>query len=484
MTCSASGVRIRPFASLFTLFSLLSWAVADDIQVNVDCAQVVDRPLVLTGYFNNSLRNAPPPALAEKTESAYGRPKIVRCWLVLDQMWDYRTGEYRFNWQIGKNYYEGDKVKHPYERDKSMLSEVMFEDYLSAFGEHSQEILLNVRRYEQEVRKGIIGMSKWKEVLKTGLAHYKKEYPNIRYIEALNESRFPHFGGVPPKDYYKFFKVVTEVVNEINAELDPELPLLVGGSADHHPKGILPLVRGYANDQDPNKRLDFVSFHEYWVGKEPVQVAGWERQIAGILKAHGAPADIPIYVTEIAYALPKSDPKFNLHQAAGMTAILYQARHAEQLRLFPWVMYHTPQQEALVMFDNHLRMTPFGAAVKMLSMHKEKEVFSQSSGLTKAGTGLGALATRDESGVAVQVWNYQESPASVQVTIQNVPEQLAADDLKVRHYLIDSKHSNCFSDSSSKGGLDSFRETRQEHAEDVQLSIQLEPMALHLWIIE
>ena len=71
MTCSASGVRIRPFASLFTLFSLLSWAMADDIQVSVDCAQVVDRPLVLTGYFNNSLRNAPPPALAEKTEDAY-----------------------------------------------------------------------------------------------------------------------------------------------------------------------------------------------------------------------------------------------------------------------------------------------------------------------------------------------------------------------------------------------------------------------------
>ncbi len=61
MTCFISGVRVRPLASLFTLFSLLSWAVADDIQVNVDCAQVVDSPLVLTGYFNNSLRNAPPP---------------------------------------------------------------------------------------------------------------------------------------------------------------------------------------------------------------------------------------------------------------------------------------------------------------------------------------------------------------------------------------------------------------------------------------
>jgi RNA polymerase sigma-70 factor (ECF subfamily) len=33
-------------------------------------------------------------------------------------------------------------------------------------------------------------------------------------------------------------------------------------------------------------------------------------------------------------------------------------------------------------------------------------------------------------------------------------------------------------------GLDLFRETRQEHAEVVQLSVQLEPVALHLWIIE
>ncbi len=49
-------------------------------------------------------------------------------------------------------------------------------------------------------------------------------------------------------------------------------------------------------------------------------------------------------------------------------------------------------------------MTPYGAAVKMLRMHKGREVADTSSGLDPNGNGLGALATLDQTGLVVDPW--------------------------------------------------------------------------------
>ncbi|MEN8226326.1 MAG: hypothetical protein ABFS05_13300, partial [Bacteroidota bacterium] len=45
----------------------------------------------LVAYRNTSLQKAPAPILGEISEDVYGRAKITRCWLNLDEMWDYQT---------------------------------------------------------------------------------------------------------------------------------------------------------------------------------------------------------------------------------------------------------------------------------------------------------------------------------------------------------------------------------------------------------
>ena len=442
---------------------------------------------MLWGQVNVSRRAPPPKELCERIEQEFGRPKVTRCWLLLDQMWDYRTDTYRFNYEINRDYYEGDPNKKRY----GVVGETTglhYYDYLDSVSAHSETVLLNVRRYEQEVLTGMLTFDKWQEVFKAGVRHYKERCLNLRYIEVLNEPTAKNQSNLGKiGNYYPFYRCAYEAINELNAELKPALPLLVGGSSGFRTTEAIRLIGDFARDPNPAKKLDFLSFHHYWV-KAPTEVAGWETEIDTALEKASLSTDLPIFVTEIGYANKwMADPKKNLWQAAGMTAYQYQACHAPDLRLFPWVQYHSEQQIAFVQFDPKLRMTPYGAAVKMLRMHRKQEVATTSSGLDKDGNGLGALATLDDTGLTVHLWNLQpdgKTAARAEVTLANLPETLGTGPLVVRRYLIDSTHSNCLEVPNHPGGLDLVEERTIEGAGSLQLSTELEPMALCLWEVE
>jgi len=462
-------------------------AAGRSVVVSVDCGKVLNARPVLWGHVNVSRRAPPPKELCALIEKEFGRPQVTRCWLMLDQMWDYRTDAYRFNYEINKDYYQGDPNKKRY-GVVGTTTGLHYYDYIDSVSAHSDAVLVNIRRYEQEVLTGMLTFAKWKEVLKAAVRHYKRRCPNLRYIEVLNEPTArnqSNLGGM--KHYYAFYRRAAEAVNELNAELEPEMPLLVGGCSGFRTKEALHLVSDFASDPSPNKRLDFLSFHHYWV-KAPAEIAGWEAEIDRALRKASLPTDLPIFVTEIGYALKwRGDPSKNLWQAAGMTAFQYQARHARDLRLFPWVQYHSKKQIALVQFDTRLRMTPYGAAVKMLRMHREREVAATSSGLDRNGNGLGALATMDEVGLTVHVWNLQpdgRTAVRADVSVGDLPEPLRAAPLLVRRYLIDSTHSNCLAAPDRPGGLEMIEERKIGGCAELRLSADLEPMALCLWQVE
>jgi len=467
-----------------------SSALAADrsVTVSVDCSRTIDAPLNLWGYVNVSRRAPPPAELCERIEQEYGRPDVTRCWLMLDQMWDYRTDLYRFNYEINKDYYRGDPNKKRY-GVPGVTTGLHYYDYLDSVSAHSDMVMMNIRRYEQEVLTGLVAWSKWKEVFKSAVGHYKQRCPNLRYIEVLNEPTAKNQSNLGKiEHYYEFYRQAYEAINELNDELKPELPLLVGGNSGFRTTEAIHLIEDFARDPSPDKRLDFVSFHHYWLQKTPAEIAGWEKEIDHALAKSSLPTDLPIFVTEIGYANQwQSDPAKNLWQAAGMTAYQYYARHAPDLRLFPWVQYHSPLQIAFVQFDTRMRMTPFGAAVKMLRMHRATEVHAASSGVNRNGNGMGALATRDEKGLTIQLWNLDPSGkdnAQVEVSVANLPANLQDGTLRIRRYEIDSVHSNCLAASGTPGGLQMVDERAQAASTELRLLIQMEPMALVLWTIE
>ncbi|HUT33121.1 MAG TPA: hypothetical protein VNE39_06570 [Planctomycetota bacterium] len=455
--------------------------------MSVDCGKTLQRPPILWGHVNVSRRAPPPVELCARVEKEFGRPEVTRCWLMLDQMWDYRTDTYRFDYEINKNYYAGDPNKKRY-GVVGHTTGLRYYDYVDSVSAHSKAVLMNIRRYEQEVLTGMLTFEKWKEVFKAAVRHYKERCPNLLYIEVLNEPTAGNQSNLGKlENYYGFYRRAYEAIVELNAEMKPKLPLRVGGNAGFRTKEALRLVNDFARDPSPAKKLDFLSFHHYWVAA-PAEIAGWEDEIDGALKKAALPADLPIFVTEIGYALKwQDDPKKNLWQAAGMTAFQFQARYARDLRLFPWVQYHSQPQIAMVQFDTRLRMTPYGAAVKMLRMHREREVVAVSSGLGQKGNGLGALATMDDAGLTVHLWNLQPDGGTAvraEVAVAHLPETLRTGALVVRRYLIDSTHSNCFAAPDAAGGLEMVEERRSNGSADLRLSAELEPMALCLWQIE
>lgn len=478
---------------IFKFFTFLFFGnvlIAQPIHnIYVNCDENIPKPLVLGNYYNTSLRNAPPNEVLDRMEKEYGKAKIIRCWLFLDDMWDYRTEEYRFNFKIGKDYYVGDTIKFhgqsPNPSAVSYESEIFYEDYLSSVSQHCDEIMLNVMRYIKEIQQQTISIEEWKEVVKTGLMHYKIKFPKIRYIEVLNESKVPHFGGVPYDEYYTYYRVVNNAVNEINRELNPELPLLIGGNANHYPKGLTEFFDDFATDSSRSKRIDFISLHEYGAADIPMKFKGIEDEVKSMLDDFNIEKRIPIFVTELGFkGLPTTDIKDNLKQAAFITSAIFFNRHAKQMKLFPWVLYHTPMQLSHVQFDTKNRMTPFGASLKMLNYHKKREVKTFFGANSKDGKGLKILATKDQKSIAIQVWNYEGKEGSVRVNLKQLDQVINSTKVKIRKFLIDSDHSNVLTSATGIGELELVKEEIARRTKITQLKQTLESNALVMWVLD
>jgi hypothetical protein len=475
----------------------LATATGESLQAVIDGRRVVRELPRFALYQNTSLRYAPPHRLAQIVEREYGRPRIVRCWLPLDDMWDYRDGSYHFNFQLGYDRYKDDHVKHKYDRELITPFDLYYYDHLAAFSAHSDAILLNIRRYEREVINGVITMAKWKEVVKNGIRHYKQRYGNLRYIEVLNEYHLPSFGGLNDDQYYDFYRAGYEIGNELNEELRPAVPLEVGGpnvtgaplSPEDPRREAKPSNQGlrlyrffqhYAKDPNPRKRLDFVSFHDYGLAGSPAVIERYESILKSWLRENGLRDDIPLFETEIGYSGPKPDPHLNQRQATGISTFFYWTRANKQHVLFPWVLYHEPaRQRSLSAFTPELKMAPFGAALKMWAMQKQNEVAIE---WRRQQHGFYALATADDTGMAIQAWNDSSEPASVELLLRALPRALAGE-IWLREYRIDSRHSNCLLVPESTGGLEKIRETKLSRPPQ-NLSAALEPYSLVLWTIE
>jgi len=473
---------------------------AETVDVTVDCAEVVGTRAYPERYLNNSILHAPPLALADRMVKEYGRPKIIRCWLQMGKMWDRNTDTYDFNFKIPRRVYQ-DKHRADKPDGTAMTNRVMtsenFEAYLDAFSRNSEEVLLNIRGdFEREVISGKIPLDTWEKVFEKSLRHYKQRCPNLRYVEALNEPEA--FAGASCEQYYPFYQAAYRAVGKLNGELKPAIPLLVGGpcTCSINKKYIDQFLDFYAKDTDPRKRLDFLSFHDYSSIRTPSVYSTLEDYFRERFLKIGLPGNLPIFMTEVGVGggLPTPDPERNRMQAAAQTTYVYHARHSANLHVFPWVLFHNRNQLCFAQFTQDLTMTPFGAAVKAWSLHKDKEI---GAAATPAATNLGVytMASLDDTGAAIQVWNYQAMPdkkhpepgpsAVARVAVRNLPAKWAQAKLRVRQYLIDSAHSNCFAEDKEGGGqLQQVGSVKVEAKDLEKLTVNLEPNAICLWLVD
>lgn len=355
--------------------------------------------------------------------------------------------------------------------------------------------------------------------LKRILYDLKKKYPNIKYIEAFNEPDYNLAKVTSPTGLYDYYKDVYEIVNEVNRELRPRVPLQVGGPAlmMYNEEWLGAFLDRYKADPSPNKRLDFVSWHEYgefpagnaqaggprayhFYKNDPSEVAAHRVKFNEELRKRGLNVNTPSFITETGiYPGPsfdhQNDPKPDyLIGAAGVPSLHYWMLESPNNYPFNWVMRHGSEErkDQLVSRAGSDRktpmtdtFTPYGNAMAMMAKLKGERVSAQSSALN-AGLGVYAIATKDRTGAAVMVWNYQHTNSQayrVTIDMAQLPANLRGKRLRQRIYRIDDKLSNYWANPAT-ANLQQVEETVIDPASRRSVIVDLTPNALQLVVLE
>ncbi|HHV44869.1 MAG TPA: hypothetical protein GXX57_09435 [Firmicutes bacterium] len=368
-------------------------------------------------------------------------------------------------------------MSHYYNLEKGTYDFARYYAYLERLSSLSDGIMIVLRGLEPQVEQGLLTMEEYTQILKDGLLHYKEKYPKLKYVEAMNEFDLLRQEITFTRPYYDFYKAFYEAVNYVNRTLQPEEPLLLGGPVASHfgvnytsdawerERTLLQeFIRDFAQDPNPEKRLDFLSYHQYLNrnGYRPSLVDREIEMIREYFLAHSLDPDVPIHITELG-VLPGDYGTDDyaadlLLQAAGVATLMYRYLEQGLTTTYHWVDHHLENSRKDVLVPNQPgKLTPYGNMMLMQTMLKQNRVAAVASPQTSEGIGVYALASADETGVAIMIWNYDwpdwtwgdgsryESVGRDFAPVLNVfalPDSFLGKNMRVEHYLIDSTHSN------------------------------------------
>lgn len=322
-----------------------------------------------------------------------------------------------------------------------------------------------------------------RQEMKDHLKAMKQKYPKLRYVEQGNEYDYNQSKHVSSEQYYSYYRAMYQAVNEVNSELQPAIPLECGGpaSSTFNQMWLTRFLDDYAKDKCKDKRLDFISYHGYFVMADdgtrqffkdnPSLVRGQREWVSQQLRQRGLKGNIPVFVTELGiYPGPLADDYNNmgvdqLRQAAGMMSLLWWYGREDGILPFNWVLRH-PQEgrkDQLVCRDNDGnlieapgKMTPYGNAMKMMAMLGDEQLTVEGTDIT-GGKGLYAVATvggnstagggspSPTNGLTILLWNYQGTGRhafETELQINNLPKALQDRRVEMKTYLVDAQHCN------------------------------------------
>ncbi len=402
------------------------------------------------------------------------------------------------------------------------------DDYLADASLVSDELLM-VMDTRISVRDMGRSPADIKPIIKRIMTDLKARFPRIRYVEAFNEPDHNLAKNVTPAGLYDYYKVYYEAVNEINRELQPQVPLELGGPGymQYNETWMYAFLDRYAADTSPDKKLDFLSWHAYGRFPEgtgdsggprafhfykgnPSEVASERELLNAALESRGLDTNIPAFITETGiYPGPsydtKDDPRPDyLIGAAGVPSLHYWYMEQPNTYPFNWVVRHSGEERKDQLISRardgkHIAVrgsenaddlptnifTPYGNALLMMSKLKDERVEAVSSTL-KDGLGVYAIATKDEYGAAVMLWNYQSTNSdshTVTVDMKDLPKNLRNKKVSQRVYRVDAEISNYWADPET-ANLQMVSESIVELGKGYRVPVSLTPNALELIVLE
>ncbi len=402
------------------------------------------------------------------------------------------------------------------------------DDYLTDASLVSDELLI-VMDTRVSVRDMGRSPSDIKPIIKRIMTDLKRRHPQIRYVETFNEPDHNLAKNVTPAGLYDYYKVYYETVNEINRELQPQVPLEIGGPGymQYNETWMYAFLDRFAADPSPDKKLDFLSWHAYgrfpegtgdssgprafhFYKGDPSEVAAERELLNAALKSRGLNTDFPAFITETGiYPGPSSDHQNDprpdyLIGAAGVPSLHYWYMEQPNTYPFNWVVRHSGEERKDQLITrardgDHIAVkgsenvedlptnifTPYGNALLMMSKLKDERVVAQSSTLKK-GLGIYAIATKDESGAGIMLWNYQSTNSqthSITVDMKNLPTNLHGKKVRQRLYRIDAQTSNYWANPET-ANLQMVSESVVEPGKSFSVPLSLTANALELILLE
>ncbi|MBL4937556.1 hypothetical protein JK636_17710 [Clostridium sp. YIM B02515] len=418
------------------------------MKITVDAKHAYRKWPHVEKFQNTTLRYTPSSSFPEVMEKVIGRPSIIRLFVTLDEVWDYRTDTYHWDYPIGVNPYIGDKNHYAYDWPLTVPSPVNahIQEYLISHSAYSDEVLLNLRRYERETVDGVITYEQYERVFEKVVEYYKDLCPNITYIECCNEVELPQFGNLNMKEYYKLYKCACRGIQRLNQKHNYKMPLKIGGfgmssgiSHWSYWQEFLELL-----SKDENRSIDFYSMHEYHTN--PQRIMEFYMRHQEIIHELKLP-DLPLLMTEYGLRVGLGDAgrPTNIQNSCGEIAGMILASHCPSLKIFPWCTFHNPNQQlGRTMFilneANEYLPTPNAHAMTMFKMLGEHELMIEEYLENKV------VATIDEERICVLISN----PGQAETEIELVLDKLENGSYDIHQYMVSNDLNNCLTNPSSR----------------------------------
>lgn len=410
-------------------------AIGQTASITVDCG--ISKGILFRSEGYNNVAGVNTGAATRDADYAFMvsqglKAKVLRVW-VSESLYNTSTGVYNFS---------------------------QYTDYLNDVSNYFADTILVCIPGATMVESWKYTPDQCKPILKNIISYLKANYPKIKYIEGLNEPDLFNSTLMTSDKVYSYYKAFSDAVREVNATLNPAVPLQVGGPAitsfKYASNWIYKFLDGYENDTDPNKKLDFLSFHCYSYKNEPKEIAAIASSLDGSLTNRGIPTTIPYFITETGLfpgsATSGTEEDDALRQAAGMAAYTYWMLQNSKMVQFQWVLRHGNGElrkdqmvTRPVSYSN--KLTPYGNMMKMMSMMKTDRKYAETNVMNVDGIGVYGLASADASGVSVLAANYQHTNTNdyyTTIDVKNLPSNFNGMNIRKKVYRIDQSTSNNF----------------------------------------
>lgn len=335
----------------------------------------------------------------------------------------FRYQHHRLPWQ----------EKHPEAMNPSET--IYLDQWLKAASATSEQVILDlqlspvVKAYKGATEMGTKPLPEegipgypWKSLYKgyeTTLRHAKAVCPKLRIIQMPYE--FDNIGDMEcHRDaHYQLFRVVYKAVYQLNKEL-PEAERLqvagLGSNTPYHWGFIDGFLQRYKADADPEKRLDYITWHTYlFPGTAPNVCKGYKQKLTSLLVKNQLPVDLPVLIDEAGLAEPST--------IEDLSDLVGVSRKEAAMACFTASIHHWYLEEAgnfipitgggwhfgLLSYGRQHVLSPYAKGMVLRSRLFDDRIPSKATPCDEKGYGLYSQATIGPDGYRILVWSASPS---------------------------------------------------------------------------